>query len=85
MRKVSSRAYFALALAAILTVGLLVFIVKYFVSAGNWVVFPGSPHVYSGINLNCGVVSDRDGNLLLDATDGRKYSDDESTRVSTMS
>jgi len=84
MRKVSSRAYFALALAAILTVGLLVFIVKYFVSAGNWVVFPGSPHVYSGINLNCGVVSDRDGNLLLDATDGRKYSDDESTRVSTM-
>jgi cell division protein FtsI/penicillin-binding protein 2 len=84
MRKVSSRTYFALALAAILTIGLIAFTVMYFVDAGKWVVFAGSPHVYSGVNLNCGVVSDRDGNLLLDATDGRKYSDDAATRESTM-
>ena len=84
MRKVSARTYFALALAAVLTLGLLVFTVKYFVKAGDWVVFAGSPHVYSGVNLNCGVVTDRDGNLLLDATDGRVYSDDQATRESTM-
>jgi len=84
MKKVSIRTYFALALAAVLTLGLAVFTVKYFVKAGDWVVFPGSPHVYSGLNLNCGVVTDRDGTELLDATDGRVYSQDEATRESTL-
>ena len=47
-------------------------------------VFSGSPHVYTGNNLNCGVVTDRNGTVLLDATDGRQYSDDVMLRMATL-
>ena len=42
MKKVSSRAWMALALAAVLLAGLLAFFVKYFVKAADWVSFAGS-------------------------------------------
>jgi cell division protein FtsI/penicillin-binding protein 2 len=84
MKKVSLRSYFALVLAVVLTLGLAVFTVKYFVKAGDWIVFSGSPHVYTGANLNCGIVKDRDGNTLLNATDGRVYSQNVETRTSTL-
>lgn len=44
--------------------------VRYFAKADEWVTFSGSPHVYTGVNLDGGVVTDRDGTLLLDSTDG---------------
>ena len=71
MKKVSSRAWMALALAAVLLAGLLAFFVKYFVKAADWVSFPGSPHVYTGVNPDCGKVYDRSGTLLLNTNDGR--------------
>ena len=58
--------------------------VRYFVKAGEWVTFSGSPHVYTGVNLDGGIVTDRDGTLLLDSTDGRTYSADAVTRTATM-
>ena len=84
MKKLSLRAYFALALAAILALGAVVFSITYFVKADEWVTFSGSPHVYSGANLSVGYVEDRDGTQLLDATDGRTYAEDAQTRASTM-
>lgn len=84
MKKLAFRAYFALALAAVLTLGAVVFSITYFAKADDWVTFSGSPHVYSGANLSVGYVNDRDGTRLLDATEGRVYSDDAQTRASTM-
>ena len=84
MKKVSTRALCALVLAAVLVVGLAAFAAKYAVSAGDWVTFPGSPHIYAGANLDCGVVTDRTGALLLDTTEGRTYSESAATRTSTM-
>ena len=84
MKKVSTRALYALVLAAVLVVGLAAFAAKYAVSAGDWVTFPGSPHIYAGANLDCGVVTDRTGALLLDTTEGRTYSESAATRTSTM-
>ena len=84
MKKVSGRALCALALAVVLVLGLAAFALKYAVSAGDWVTFPGSPHIYAGANLDCGVVTDRAGALLLDTTDGRTYSENAVTRASTM-
>ena len=52
--------------------------------ADDWVMFSASPHVYSGANLSVGYVDDRDGTRLLDATDGRTYSDDAQTRAAKM-
>ena len=77
MKKVSRRALFALALAAVLAVGTLAFCVKYAANAEKWVTFSGSPHVYTGTNLTGGKIYDRSGVRILNTTDGRVYSTDE--------
>ena len=84
MKKLAFRAYFALALAVVLALGTLVFCGRYLLNAEQWVVFSGSPHVYSGANLSVGYVSDRNGVRLLDATNGRTYAEDSATRSATM-
>ena len=84
MNRISKRAWFALALAILLAVGMLVFAAHYCLHAGRWATFTGSPHVYSGGNLNTGVVTDRTGTVLLDATDGRSYSESPMLRMATM-
>lgn len=84
MKKVSGRAIFPLILAIVLLAGTVLLCVRYFVKADEWVTFSGSPHVYTGVNLDGGVVTDRDGTLLLDSTDGRTYSADAVTRTATM-
>lgn len=84
MKKVSARAVCALALALVLVLGLAAFAVKYAVKAGDWVTFPGSPHIYAGANLDCGVVTDATGVTLLDTRDGRAYAESAATRTSTL-
>ena len=65
MNRVSKRSAFALVLAFALLAGLVLFCVRYVVDAGQWVTYPGSPHLYTGSNLNTGVVFDRAGQTLL--------------------
>ena len=84
MKKVSGRAIFPLILAIVLLAGTVLLCVRYFAKADEWVTFSGSPHVYTGVNLDGGVVTDRDGTPLLDSTDGRTYSADAVTRTATM-
>lgn len=84
MKKVSGRAIFPLILAIVLLAGTVLLCVRYFAKADEWVTFSGSPHVYTGVNLDGGVVTDRDGTLLLDSTDGRTYSAEAVTRTATM-
>ena len=84
MKRITRRMIFLLVLMAILVLGLGFFTVRYFAKAGEWVTFPGSPHVYAGSNLSTGRVVDRSGNLLLDSTDGRTYSEDPALRKATM-
>lgn len=84
MKKVSRRALFALALAAMLSVGTLAFCVKYAANAEKWVTFSGSPHVYTGTNLTGGKVYDRSGIRLLNTTDGRVYHADAAVREATV-
>lgn len=84
MRNVANRSYAALILAGILVLGLLAFVVVYFVKGASWAVFPGSPHVYTGGNLDSGVITDRSGVVLLDSTDGRSYAEDPAVRKATL-
>lgn len=84
MNRISKRAWFALALAIILALGVAGFTVRFCIESGKWATFQGSPHVYSGGNLNTGVVTDRAGTVLLDATDGRHYADSQLLRMATM-
>ena len=84
MRNVAKRSFAALILAGVLLLGLLGFLVLYFVKGAAWAVFPGSPHVYTGGNLDSGVITDRSGVVLLDSTDGRSYAQDPALRKATL-
>lgn len=64
--------------------GIGAFIWEYAQNAQQWVLSPGSPHLYNNGNLGYGVVVDRNGDLLMDINGARAYSDNELTRRSTM-
>jgi peptidoglycan glycosyltransferase len=85
MKQISKRALCALAVAVILALGAVLFSVLYFVQGDDWIVFSGSPHVYTGGNLDAGIVVDMDGTVLLEQTDGvRTYAADPQVRKATM-
>lgn len=84
MNRVATRAGITLLLVIALLAGLVFFICEYVAQAGQWVVFPGSPHVYNGGNIGCGVITDREGLLLLDLEGDGGYSSSESLRKATV-
>ena len=84
MNRVARRGMITLLLVMILIVGFVFFLCEYMANAGDWVIFAGSPHVYNGGNIGCGVVTDRDGVLLLDMNDGRHYTSDIALRSATV-
>ena len=83
MNRIAGRAGITLLFVIALLTGFTFFLCEYVVNAGTWAVFPGSPHVYNGGNIGCGVVTDRDGVLLLDMNDNRTYASVESIRKGT--
>lgn len=84
MNRIAGRAGIALILVLVLLTGFALFIFEYAFRAGEWVVFPGSPHVYNAENIGCGVIVDRDGALLLDLSGQRTYAQNDALRMSTM-
>lgn len=84
MNRIMGRAKMLLVLILALAVGISFFAVEYFTKAGEWILSPGSPHIYQGGNIGCGVVADRDGILLLDLTDGRTYCENVPLRSSII-
>lgn len=84
MRKVVRRTWITMILAAVLLLGFSLFIAEFVMNAGNWVVYPASPHIYNGGNIGCGGVADREGIKLLDTTGGRSYSSDSALRKATV-
>ena len=84
MNRIAGRTAVALLIAAILLAGFVFFICEYAIEARQWVIFPGSPHVYNGGNIGCGSVTDKDGVLLLDMTGDRTYADEEALRKATV-
>ena len=84
MNRIASRAMVLFLLVLLLLGGFAFFLAEYLVKADDWVIFPGSPHVYTGGNIGCGVVVDREGALLLDLNEGRRYSNLLPLRQSTV-
>ena len=59
MNKIASRAWISMVLVVALLGGFGFFCFQYFTQSSNWVVESGSPHVYNGGNIGCGIVVDR--------------------------
>ncbi len=84
MNRVAARGGITIILVLALLSGLVFFLCEYVSQAGGWVVFSGSPHVYNGGNIGCGVITDAEGILLLDMNETRTYSNSEEVRKSTV-
>ena len=87
MRKIQRRAMLCLLLAAALTLGLVVFGVRFFLYGGKWVSFAANRHLYNSQGqLSVGRVLDRDGDLLswVDENGNRAYYDNATVRKATL-
>ena len=84
MNRITKRTWIMGLFLLLLLGGLLFFVWEYVTQAESWVSFSGSPHLYNSSNIGCGTITDRSGNLLLDISQGRTYSDDANTRKSTL-
>lgn len=73
MNRIAGRSGIALVLVLVLMGGLVFFVGEYFLEAEDWINAAGSPHVFNGGNIGCGVVTDREGELLLDVSEKRIY------------
>lgn len=84
MNRIAGRAGITLLLVLVLVGGIAFFGAEFVAEADRWVVFSGSPHVYNGNNIDCGVVTDRENILLADLRDGRTYSNSLALRKATV-
>lgn len=84
MNRVIGRAGILMILIVALTAGSFVFVLDYFANSDDWVMSEGSPHVYTDYSSVSGVITDRNGILLMDTTDGRIYTENEILRKSII-
>ena len=84
MNRVSRRAPALMLLVLLILGGLGYFLFEYATKAETWIVSPGSPHVFNSANIGTGKVVDRGGEMLLDITETRSYSESLNVRKSTL-
>ena len=84
LNRIMGRARVLLILILVLALGTTFFVGEYFIKSGDWILFAGSPHIYNAANIGCGMITDRDGILLLDMTDGRTYAENVQLRSSVI-
>jgi peptidoglycan glycosyltransferase len=84
MNRVVGRSAIMLILILALAAGTVFFVGEYFINSGDWVLQEGSPHVYTDYSSVSGLITDRNGILLMDTTDGRVYTENVSLRSSII-
>ena len=84
MNRIAGRCTAVVLLVVLLLSGVGFFVVEYFLKSQDWVMHEGSPHIYSGTNIGCGTVTDREGYLLLDLNENRTYAATQALREATL-
>lgn len=84
MNRVIKRAWIMVLFIAVLLGGTGFFLYEYTVKSSEWVVFTGSPHVYQTTGSAAGIVTDREGTILLDTTEKRTYAADSTLRQAVL-
>lgn len=86
MKNIERRAVVCRVLALLLTVGLALFVGRFFFYGGNWASAAFNRHLYNtdGV-LSSGTVLDRDGDVLSTVTDGKRtYYSNKNVRKATL-
>ena len=84
MNRIAGRSLIVMLLVFALVGGMGYFCWEFISHGGEWATFNGSPHVYNGSNIGCGVITDRDGTVLLDMTGKRTYAESTALRKATL-
>ncbi len=84
MNRIATRALAVLLLVVVLLTGTVFFLCEYVAESKEWITFSGSPHLYSNGKISTGSLVDRNGQLLVDLTDGRSYNNDPIIRKATL-
>ena len=85
MKKLEKRAVLCLTLAAVLVIGLGLFVFRLEANGSKWASFYANKHIYTDGQLAVGAVYDRDGTLLLNnSEDGARYNEDADVRKATL-
>lgn len=84
MKKLSNRTWLASLLVVALVVGTAVIIFRYIKYSDDWYAHRNASPVYSQGEFLCGQIYDRSEVLLLDATAGRQYPEDEILRRANL-
>lgn len=74
----------AMLLVFALLAGMVFFLAEYLSEAPEWVMFQGSPHIYTNGKAASGMLLDRDGALLLDLSQGKTYTPESLVRKATL-
>ena len=85
MRKLEKRSMICMVLAAVLFLGVSLFMFRFVTKGGTWATFYANSQIYTDGMLNRGKVMDRNDRFLMECTkDGIKYNDDWSIRMATV-
>lgn len=80
MNRIATRALALLVLVLALAAGTVFFLCEYVADSKAWIMFSGSPHVYTNGKVSTGALTDRNSELVVDLTDGRRYHADPAIR-----
>ena len=83
MKKLQRRTLFVLLFILALAAGTVVLCAFYVKDGAQWASFYGNQHVYTNGRIASGSIQDRNGTTLFDCAEGQ-YSDDKTTRISTL-
>ena len=85
MKKLEKRAIICLTLAAVLFLGICVFVYRYVAHGADWATFYANQSIYKDGRLAIGRIYDVNGTLLAENKGGTvEYSEDESIRRATL-
>ena len=84
MNRIATRSLALLMLVLALAAGTVFFLCEYVADSKEWVMFSGSPHIYTNGKVSTGALTDRNGEILVDLTDGRSYHADPAVRMATL-
>lgn len=84
MNRIARRSWIVLVFVFLLVAGTVFFLNEFVSNAEDWVFFTGSPHVYSGSKPEQGVITDRDGTVLLSLKGRDTYAVDPAVRQAML-
>ena len=73
MKKLEKRAILCLLCAAVLVIGLGIFIAEFAVKGSTWASYPANQHIYKDGNLTTGTIYDVNGTKLAENTKDGAY------------